>query len=209
MAPVIHLKGCIGHRHTLYALLQLFEEHATAFVEIFIIDANRQHKVIEFAIGHFLSPVHLLACTQCVVHIHLVEVNRIVGCIRYGHIGIQELHGEFGITCQSQFLYICKNLRHRIIGFPRLEIFLYSVVNRCCRSYGYKQHYGNKANSFFYHISFKGYILVVPQIYYKNTRYTRHIPIKKTRLAPCFSILISYYCWSSCKSSYFWKRKSL
>ena len=106
----------------------------------------------KFAVGNSLSPIHLCACTQCVVNIHLVEIYRVIGCIGNWHISIQELHGKFCIACQTQIFYRCKNIRHRAVGLSCLKILLNSVVNRCCRSKNCKQHYGNHAKSFFYHI---------------------------------------------------------
>ena len=152
MAPVINFEGCIAHRHAFHAMLQLFEEHFSAFIEIFVVNTNWQHEMEKFAVGNSLSPIHLCACTQCVVNIHLVEIYRVIGCIGNWHISIQELHGKFCIACQTQIFYRCKNIRHRAVGLSCLKILLNSVVNRCCRSKNCKQHYGNHAKSFFYHI---------------------------------------------------------
>ena len=60
-----------------------------------------KHKMQELPYGNCLSPRHLNACLQGIIHVVEVVVTRIVGNVGQRHIGIEELHGLQSVTRQG------------------------------------------------------------------------------------------------------------
>ena len=93
MAPVVDLKHRVVHGHSPYPLSQFVEEDLAAVVKVLIVDTHGKHKMQELPYGNCLSPRHLNACLQGIIHVVEVVITRIVGNVGQRHVGIQELHG--------------------------------------------------------------------------------------------------------------------
>ena len=90
---MVDLKHRVVHGHSPYPLSQFVEEDLAAVVKVLIVDTYGKHKVQELPYGNCLSPRHLNACLQGIIHVVEVVVARIIGNVGQRHVGIQELHG--------------------------------------------------------------------------------------------------------------------
>ncbi|CDE06278.1 uncharacterized protein BN677_00947 [Prevotella sp. CAG:485] len=88
VAPVVDLQDGLLHAQTLHTLFQLGVEHRPAHVEVLVVGAHRQHKVIPLAQRHRRAPWHLRARTQRRLHILPPERRVIHGPVRLRHVAV-------------------------------------------------------------------------------------------------------------------------
>lgn len=90
MAPVVDFEDCIVEREVLDARFEFVIEYPTRRVEVFVIDANREHEVAEFAVGDDFSPRHFGACLKGCLYVFQEEIAVVACYIAERHIGVEE-----------------------------------------------------------------------------------------------------------------------
>ena len=90
MAPVVHLQDGLFHAHTGHTFFQFLEKDRPGHIQRLVIDAQRQHKVLEHQFGHLFAPRHLLTRLKSGAHVLQIELYRIVRHVGQRHVGIQE-----------------------------------------------------------------------------------------------------------------------
>ena len=93
MTPVVDLEYGLLHAHALDALLEFPEEHGTGHVQSLVVDAQREHEVVEQQVGDLLAPRHLFTGLERGAHVLEMELKRVICYVGKRHIGIEELQG--------------------------------------------------------------------------------------------------------------------
>ena len=90
MAPVVDFEDCIVEREVLDARFEFVIEYPTRRVEVFVIDANREHEVAEFAVGDDFSPRHFGAGLKGCLYVFQEEIAVVACYIAERQIGVEE-----------------------------------------------------------------------------------------------------------------------
>ena len=118
MAPVVDFEHCIVERKMLDARFEFVVEDPTRRVEVFVIDAHREHEVAEFAVGDRFAPRHFGTCLERGLYVFEEEIAIVACYIAERHIGVEE--------CESIALVVGKLLIENAV-----EVF---VIERCTTS---------------------------------------------------------------------------
>ena len=65
-------------------------EDPTRRVEVFVVDAHREHEVAEFAVGDRFAPRHFGACLERGLYVFEEEIAIVACYIAERHIGVEE-----------------------------------------------------------------------------------------------------------------------
>ena len=118
MAPVVDFEHCIVERKMLDARFEFVVEYPARRVEVFVIDAHREHEVAEFAVGDRFAPRHFGTCLEGGLYVFQEKIAVVASNIAERHIGVEE--------CESIALGRGKSLIEN-----RVELV---VVERCTTS---------------------------------------------------------------------------
>ena len=118
MAPVIDFEHSIVERKMLDARFKFVVEYPARRVEVFVVYADREHEVAEFAVGDGFTPRHFGACMEGSLYVFKEEIAIVACYIAKRHIGVEE--------CEGFALVVGKLLIENAV-----EVF---VVERCTTS---------------------------------------------------------------------------
>ena len=90
MAPVVDFEDSIVERKMLDARFEFVVEDPTRRVEVFVIDAHREHEVADFAVGDGFTPRHCGACTEGRLYVFKEEIAIVACYIAERHLGVEE-----------------------------------------------------------------------------------------------------------------------
>ena len=118
MAPVVDFEDSIVEREVLDARFEFVEEYPARRVEVFVVDAHREHEMAEFSVGDGFTPRHFGACTEGSLYVFQEKIAVVASNIAERHIGVEE--------SESIVLVVGKLLIENAV-----EVF---VVERCTTS---------------------------------------------------------------------------